>query len=381
MARTTTHPRRTWGQIRRLPSGNYQASYSGPDGCRYTADTTYTTRTRAEGWLADERRLIENREWKPPAVRAEEARAKAIMLADYADDWLAQRTVNGKPLKHRTRLHYRAMLDKHITPELGQIPMAYLTAPAVRAWHAGMDPDAPTIRAHAYGLLHAICATAVDDELIAANPCRIKGATRTPRKREPIILTPGEVAALADAIDEHYRALVLICAWCGTRWGEVTELRRKDISPRAETITVARGVTHRGGVCKSDTTKSSRVRRVVVPPHIRADIKHHLDTFVNADPDALLFGPPRSGCHLNDRTFRYQFAPALAAIGRSGVTVHMLRHFAGTQAARVGNLVEVMAMLGHSTVGASLRYQQVVSGRPAQVAEALSELAADARAS
>jgi hypothetical protein len=34
--------------------------------------------------------------------------------------------------------------------------------------------DKPTARAHAYGLLHAICGTAVEDELIAKNPCAIK---------------------------------------------------------------------------------------------------------------------------------------------------------------------------------------------------------------
>jgi hypothetical protein len=49
--------------------------------------------------------------------------------------------------------------------------------------------------------------------------------------------------------------------------------------------------------------------------------------------------------------------------------------FAGTQNARVGNLVENMQRLGHSTVQASMTYQQVVSGRDAAVAEALSRLA------
>jgi integrase len=79
---------------------------------------------------------------------------------------------------------------------------------------------------------------------------------------------------------------------------------------------------------------------------------------------------------MNDRVFsREYFADALAAIGRKGVRVHDLRHFSGTQTARVGNLVETMGRLGHSTVKASLIYQQIVSGRDVAVAEALSELA------
>jgi integrase len=168
---------------------------------------------------------------------------------------------------------------------------------------------------------------------------------------------------------------VLITAWCGLRWGEVTELQRRDIGDGCEVISVARGVTHRAGVCRVDTPKSGKVRAVVVPPHIRADLQHHLTTYVANDPDALLFPPARGGCHLNDKVFRPHFTAALQAIGREGVRVHDLRHFAGTQAARVGNLVETMGRLGHSTVGASLRYQAIVSGRDAAVAEALSDLA------
>jgi integrase len=55
--------------------------------------------------------------------------------------------------------------------------------------------------------------------------------------------------------------------------------------------------------------------------------------------------------------------------------IHDLRHFAGTQAARVGNLPETMARLGHSTPKASLIYQGIASGRAEEVAAALSKLA------
>ena len=46
--------------------------------------------------------------------------------------------------------------------------------------------DKPTARAHAYGLLHALCASAVEDELLIKNPCQIKRAMSTNRKREPV---------------------------------------------------------------------------------------------------------------------------------------------------------------------------------------------------
>jgi integrase len=148
------------------------------------------------------------------------------------------------------------------------------------------------------------------DGLLLSNPCQIRRASRTPPKRQSAILTVSELARVADIIEPpEYRALVLISAWCGLRWGEVTELRRKDIGPNAEAITVSRGVTHRGG-CLIDTPKSGVGRVVVVPPHIRADITNHLAAHVAKPPESLMFPPTRSGCHLSDRTFRYHFQPA-----------------------------------------------------------------------
>jgi integrase len=73
---------------------------------------------------------------------------------------------------------------------------------------------------------------------------------------------------------------------------------------------------------------------------------------------------------------RDALVPALKSSGVQHVRIHDLRHFAGTQVARVGNLVETMNHLGHSTVTASLRYQHQVNGRDVEIAEALSELAA-----
>ncbi len=176
-SRPETTRRRTWGRT-----------------AAATAETTYTTRPRAEGWSADERRLIENHDWKPPAARTAAQAAAALTLADYAEAWLAQRRI-----KERTRVHYRALLERHINGALGNVALAELSPAPVRAWHAALAPDAPTLRAHAYGLLHGICKTAGDDELIAANPCRITGATKTHPRRQPAGAKPPNSAATTSA--------------------------------------------------------------------------------------------------------------------------------------------------------------------------------------
>ncbi len=43
--------RRAWGQIRKLPSGNYRAEYTGPDGDRHSAPITLRIRLPARSAL------------------------------------------------------------------------------------------------------------------------------------------------------------------------------------------------------------------------------------------------------------------------------------------------------------------------------------------
>jgi integrase len=65
--------------------------------------------------------------------------------------------------------------------------------------------------------------------LITENPCQIKTAGKPPKPRDAQPLTPAELVKVADAAPETYRAAVPLAAWCGLRFEELIELRRKDI--------------------------------------------------------------------------------------------------------------------------------------------------------
>jgi integrase len=397
MSGTKNH--RGWGCIRKRASGRYQASYVGPDQVRHYAPTTFDHKLEAEEWLTAERREIQNAcsalrsvtsndgsaalQWINPAQRHAanfESLKSQVTLADYATGWILER-----PLKPRTRIHYTQIVQNHLSPALGSIAISNLRPAPVRSWYATALVDKPTMRRHAYQLLHAICATAVDDDLLSSNPCRIKGATAVKNRRNPVVPTTDELVIIAEKVALKWKAYVLISAWCGLRFGETTELRRKDLHYAhdddcgPDVIAVERAVVHRRGGdstrCRIDTPKSGRTRRVVIPPHIRAVIDEHLDRFVDPDPDALLFAPARGGCHVDGRVVRSAVRTACDAAGVSGMRLHDLRHFAGTMTAQVGNLVETMERLGHSTPTASLRYQGQVSGRAIEIAESLSALA------
>lgn len=374
------HNHRRWGAIRKLPSGRFQASFVGPDLRRYNGPRPFPSKMLAEGWLAREYERIvlcdsNGTAWESPTQRKARTAVRGETLADYGARWIAQRNI-----KDSTRALYTDQFEKHIKPTIGQIAIATLTLDDVNRWHCKLLPGKPRVRSQTYGLLRAMCSSAVEADLLPKNPCAIKGAGSTNRTREPVLLTPDELTAVAVAIKpERFKAFVLISAWGAMRFGEVIELRRKDISAGCVTATVARGAYHLKG-CHVGPTKSGKSRVVVLPPHIRVDVKHHLDTFVGADPNALLFPTTRQGCHLAQNVFREAFNKACKSVGREGVNVHALRHFGATMAARVGATpAEVQARLGHSTFKAAMAYQHAADDRQHDIAAALSTMAESAR--
>lgn len=367
--------RRPFGSVRRLPSGRWQARYRGPDGRDYAARTgpgrplTFTTAAAADSYLAAVHTDIERGQWvSPDAPR----RADPPTLRAYADSWLATRQ-----LAARTRDHYAQLLGDHVYPALGASPLPLITPPMVRQWFGQLgDRTGPTARAHAYGVLRTILKTAADDDVIPANPCRVRGAGQARRasRTEPASLA--ELELLTQHTPARFRLMILFAAWCGLRFGELSELRRADVDVRGATVHVRRGVvrTKAGRSVKGPKSEAGK-RDVAIPPHLIPAVKDHLRDHAEPRRDALLF-PGAHGSHLAPSAMQRWFYPARAAAGRPDLRFHDLRHTGATLAAATGaTLAELMARLGHSTPGAALRYQHAAKDRDAAIAAALSELA------
>ena len=369
MAGKASH--RGFGHVRKLPSGRYQASYVGPDTMRHNARETFQTRGDAERWLGAEQALIASDAWSSPTARTA-ARSRVQTFGQYAERWLA-----GRDLKPRTRDHYRSLLDRQILPTFADVPLKSLTSEAVRDWHADLDRTRPTLRAHAYGLLRTILTTAVTDEKIAVNPCHIRGAGTSARVRKIRPATLAELEAIASAMPETYRPMVMLSSWCGLRFGEVTELRRKDVDLTNGVIRVRRGVVRTAGHAVVGRPKSDAgIRDVAIPPHLIPLLKAHRDAMPLRGTDGLLFPAVDGTSHLAPSTLYRWFYAAREAAGRPDLRWHDLRHTGAVLAAQTGaTLAELMGRLGHSTPGAAMRYQHVAGGRDAHIAAALSRIA------
>ncbi|MGJ6122972.1 site-specific integrase [Mycolicibacterium sp. Y3] len=370
--------RRQFGRLRQRDSGRWQASYS-HNGAVYNALATFPTKASAVAWLEDERELIElDRRnpgiWTPPAERAAKRQAEKLTLRSYAKTWLDSKT----NLARRTRSNYQGHLDNNILPTLGDVGITEITPEHVRSWHAGLGSEHKTRNAQAYAVLNGIFNTAVADDLIDKNPCRIKGAAIVKHaKRSVVLLDAAQLAQLADDMPDDSRLAVLLAGWCGLRKGEVFALRRVDVAADGSSVRIERAVTYRDGKFEVGPTKTRESRRVVsVPPHVRPAVLDHLDRHVAKAGEALLFVEPSTGSFAGEKRFRTAWESARETIGQPDLHFHDLRHAAGVMAAQTGaTLRELMDRLGHTSPNMSMRYQHTAEGRAAALADRLSALA------
>ncbi|MCV7223628.1 tyrosine-type recombinase/integrase [Mycolicibacterium elephantis] len=371
--------RRQFGRLRQRASGRWQAGYL-HNGVVYNAPATFPTKSSAVAWLEDERELIElDRRnpgtWAPPAERAARRQAEKLTLHSYSTTWLDNKT----KLARRTRDLYQSQLDSLIIPALGDHALAEITPETVRTWFAGLGSEHESRNAKAYALLNAIFNTAVADELVERNPCRIKGAAQVKQtKRSVVLLDAAALTELADKMPDDLRLTVVLAGWCGLRKGEIFALRRCDVAVDGSMVRVERAVTYRDGRYEVGPTKTPESRRAVaVPPHVRPAVVEHLQRHVADADDALLFTEPSTGSFAGEKRFRSAWEAARDAIGKPQLHFHDLRHCAGVLYAQTGaTLRELMARLGHTSPNTAMRYQHVAEGRAAALADRLSALAA-----
>lgn len=359
--------KRGTGAVRRLPSGRWQAQVR-VDGAYYPAPDTFDVKQSATIWLKNQLEAVDEGTWTPPVKKK-----SPMTFSTFAEQWLA-----GRDLKPRTVEQYRHILDHELLPAWGKRSLTGITVGQVDGWYRSLELP-PTSKAHTYALLRTILNGAWRLDLIEANPCRIEGAGNVKRATTTVVPTAAQVLLLADKMPSpKYRMMVLIAAWCGLRFGELTELRGKDIDVddhgKPVVIRVRRAVVRVDSKCIIGTPKSDAGRRdVAIPPHIRADLSEYL-LQRRGGADALLFPASRTHAHIAPSSLYKPFYRVRDDLGLPGLRWHDLRHFHGTAAAQSGaTLAELKSRLGHSTTTASMRYQHAAEGRDAALAEAISD--------
>jgi integrase len=228
--------------------------------------------------------------------------------------------------------------------------------------------------AKSYRLLRAILNTAVtEDELIASNPCRIKGAGEERADERPV-LSVSQVFELVEMVPERWRAFVLLKTFASLRWGEITALTRQDVDLERRTVRIHRQfVTVPGGLELGPPKSRAGVRIVSFPAGILPELRRHLDHFSGDGLSGLVF-PTEHGRPLHRGNFNkaVPWADIRDRLGVPGLHLHDLRHTGNTLAAQSGaSLRDLMVRMGHDSPAAALVYQHSSRASDEAIAAAL----------
>jgi integrase len=158
--------------------------------------------------------------------------------------------------------------------------------------------NSPSVIRSCMVILSAIFTTALNDQMIYLHPCR---GVKTPAVAKKIreIITPEQFELLYAALpDDDMRLLVETDIESGLRWGELTELRVRDLKLRSRTLTVSRVVVEPSlrfrvngeRFVVKGYPKDREHRQVRLSKQITDKLAAHIDAR-QLGPDDLLFAP------------------------------------------------------------------------------------------
>ncbi|HCT75225.1 MAG TPA: integrase [Micromonosporaceae bacterium] len=197
-----------------------------------------------------------------------------------------------------TREGYTYTLNRYVLPEFGSMRMVEILPGHVREWIVRMQASgtgAPMIK-QCKVVLDAILTTALNDQITFLHAG--KGVKTPPVVKKPKrIITAQQFELIYDALEDNtMRLLVETDIESGLRWGELTELRPKDIEFDTGMLTVSRVVVQLKAKDRPDGVgfvvkpypKDKEWRQLKLAIHLVEKLKDHIAT-LGLGPDDLLF--------------------------------------------------------------------------------------------
>jgi integrase len=296
----------------------WRARYRDPAGRERSR--SFRRKIEAERFLTQTEAALHHGDWTDPDLGRTTVRA-------WAPQWL--RTKRG--LKPKTLSSYQSLLRSRVLPALGDTPLAKLDRARVEAWVSDLEAhglSASRIR-QAFNVLAAMLDAAVANRMITRNVARGIELPRIP-KTERRFLTEAQVMRLADAAPLEHRALILVLAYSGIRWGEAVALRRGRCDLLRRRLHILEAAVEVDGHLSWGTPKTHRQRSVSIPAFVCDDLAEHL-VGAPMNPDELVFHASTGGPLRHGDFIRYVWRPAVRAGGLpEGLTPHELRHTAAS---------------------------------------------------
>ena len=206
-------------------------------------------------------------------------------FGDYAAQWQACQVHRATPAAQ-----VQSHLKNHILPTFAARPLAAIRPSEVQAWVKSratvLEPSTVEV---VYRYLVAILRAAVADKIIVETPCR---GVKLPKVEQGHIvpLATETVEAIAGAMPERYRAMVVLVAGTGLRQGEAFGLTvdRLDFLRRTLRVDQQLSLLAGGGPYLAPPKTEASRRTIPLPNVVVAALAAHLAAFP-VGPDGLVF--------------------------------------------------------------------------------------------
>jgi integrase len=301
-----------------------------------------------------------------------------LRVGDWLHQWLdeAQHAVARKTLER-----YREIVERHLIPALGSIPLGKLQPIHIQAYYAAAlasgrrdgtgGLSARTVNHHDR-VLNVALKRARSLRLIGTNPVEDVSRPKV-EHREIQVLEPADSTALLSAArDTRIFPIIFVALGTGLRRGEVLGLRWLDVDLERRTLTVAQSLeqTRKGLRFKAPKTKRSR-RTIALSPSLVEVLQTHrakqaaerLALGMGRVPNGLVF-TRIDGEPIWPDSVTKEFGRIVKRSNVRPITFHGLRHTHATDLLRAGVHPKIASeRLGHASIAITMdTYSHAIPG-------------------
>lgn len=213
----------------------------------------------------------------------------SMLLKDYTKDWYA---INKAKAEINTRAMYDNIINKHIIPDIGHIPLDKIKRSDAQKMINERWEHPRTCQIIRMTLVQILDA-AVEDKLINENPCRkLNMPQNTPAEKRQLTEEEKEAIRKADFSDRE-KMFVYILFYFGLRRGEALALSKSDVDLKTSILSVNKSITFDGNAPIIKNTKTTAGTRTIpipntVKPILSAYLKQCNTFYLFTDKDGNL---------------------------------------------------------------------------------------------
>jgi integrase len=295
--------------------------------------------------------------------------AGRITFQDHAEEWLQSRTFSALTYE-ATELRLRL----HVYPVIGHLQLRRIKPSTIQSWVRSMDLATGYQRV-IFANVSAIFVAAIDDGLLAKNPCSARSVARPSPSHHKVVPWPAAtVTAMHAAVSPRYRLAVTLASGLGLRQGEAFGLAVEDVDVNTGVVTVHRSVkVFHGNQLVFGLPKGGKTRTVPLPTAVAEELAAHLEAYPprrvtlpweepgsRKEVTANLVLTTRERKALNRNYFNTAiWRPAQKRAGVEPARhngMHALRHWYASVLLDAGESIRAVSEhLGHSDPGFTLR--------------------------